>query len=99
MLILVSLLSILFGVFFRPFVITKLWFWFVMPLSATLPALSYWAAWGFSIFVTFLTFTPNLTDAPKEPSDEAKTAGRVVSYGIIYPLVALGVGALVHSCR
>ena len=43
--------------FFNPFVMSKLWQWFVTPLGV--PAVGYWQCWGLMSLATLVAFRPS----------------------------------------
>ncbi len=78
----------------RGFVLIKLWAWFVIPLFA-LPVLSLPAAMGISLVVGYLTHQAHkeLSDKP----DYTQLLATEISNGIVIPLFALAIGAIIHA--
>lgn len=72
------------------YVLSYLWLWFAVPLFG-LPALGTVQAIGVVYVVGFLT-----ARAPHRDPQEGDTA-RAISFGIMHPAVALGVGYIVKS--
>ena len=68
-----------------------LWQWFVVPVLSV-PVLSILQAMGFAMFVRYLTKSPTYY---VEREDAYKDK---LIHSIMHPVLALGVGYLIHSC-
>ena len=66
-------------------VLTKLWAWFIEPLGV--PAIRLWAAIGLSMTIGFLT---------KQHAHDERKPLEVLGGFIVYPLLTLFLGYLVH---
>ncbi len=87
MAVMIAILSI-----WRGFVLVKLWTWFVVPTFG-LPALTMAPAIGFSLLVGFLVYQYSAADSAAETNNK-----NVAFVGVIYPLIVLVIGYVVHLC-
>jgi hypothetical protein len=92
--IIALVLALLAGsVLWTGFVLSTLWAWFLIPLGA--PAVGVIHAAGIGMIVRFMTFQFNVKDYMDDDlsSDEKlKKSFIQISYGILYPLMALVFG-------
>lgn len=74
--------------YFRAFVLTKLWGYFLVPLG--LMEVGIWHAWGLSLLVTLFTY--------QQPSNSEKTnfVSALIN-PVLLSLIAWGIGALIHG--
>ncbi len=73
------------------FTLSVLWSWFVVKPFHTV-ALSIPLAIGISMLVTFLTYHYN----PRQESEKGDW-GKSIAFSVIYSLMVLGMGAIVHA--
>jgi len=74
------------------FVLTKLWAWFMVPAFG-LPQLSIPIAIGISIVIRYLTY-----QKPPEPegANNINKIGETLGFVIVYPIMTLFIGWVVH---
>ena len=91
--------ALLIGIVWNGFVLSTLWGWFMVPAFG-LPAFGVIKAAGISLVVRYLTYqldTKDFTEDDGKTSEEKLKKGLyTLSFAIIYPLFALGVGWVVH---
>lgn len=91
--IVVYLVTVAIGAFWGGFVLTKLWFWFVVP-TFHLPLLTLPSAIGLSLVVSYMTSRPDFSVSEQSWS---KLFATLLAHVTITPLVALVFGAIVKS--
>lgn len=85
------------AVLLKGFVLSKLWFWFIVPLGV--PAISLWHAWGIAILAAM--FSHQASTSTYDPKVEEYGFGYVIAksiiMGILMPLLTWFFGYIAYS--
>lgn len=79
----------------RGYTLSVLWGWFMVP-TLGLPHLSVVQAIGIAMVVSFLTYH-DTSDIPKKERSTGEAIASGVSLAVLYPLIALLFGWVVHQ--
>ena len=85
---------IVFSSLFRGYALSVLWGWFMVP-TLHLPPLGVVQAIGIAMVVGFLTHQ-DTSDIPKKERGMGEVIATAVAVAVLYPLLALLIGSVVH---
>lgn len=80
------------GLLMDGLVVYKFWSWFIVTVF-DLPNLLYWQAVGISLIVSYMTYHHTEDDT----ATTVQIASRTFFHALFYPLIMLGLGAIVYQ--